>query len=175
VTVISKGQPGRNKEQACRDVDQSGLPSGTGADHRPGDDRTRSQTTLNPMQLLPTQFSRSGYRYDQVGRTATTAIYSQAKHGRIQAFAVIKIRRNPAVTMPGGMAYPAREAFPLPESWGADGFTCPTLAFAPARQMALEKGMYSQGRTIRRCPHRRHHPRPSRARRERGHDITTTC
>jgi len=106
-----------------------------------------AQRQTKSMQPLPTQFTNSGFTYAQVQRTAETAIYSQSKHGRIQAFEVVRIRKLPANTFPNGITSPAREAFPGNESWGTDGFTCLTLARAQERQMALE------GQTVTRRMH----------------------
>ena len=99
------------------------------------------------MQPLPTQFTKFGFTYAQVQRTTETAIYSQSRHGRIQAFEVVRIRKLPANTFPNGITSPAREAFPGNESWGTDAFTYLTLDCARERQMALE------GQTVTRRMH----------------------
>ena len=96
-----------------------------------------AQRQTKAMQTLPTQFTKSGFTYAQVQRTAETAIYSQSRHGRVLAYEVIQIQHRPAEIMPDGTAYPEREGFPPSEGWGTTGFTCVTLGDAQARQMAL--------------------------------------
>lgn len=91
------------------------------------------------MKTLPTEFSKDGFNYAQVQRTDSTAIYSQSKHGRILGYEVVKIRRLPPKTLPSGTVLPEREGYPSSESWGADGFTCMTLADALKRQAQLEQ------------------------------------
>ena len=90
---------------------------------------------------LKTEFKWNQYRYEQLERTATSAIYSQFNSDdEIVAYEVVRIR----VEQPGevmGKFYPLREVYPGTSQWGSYGWTCRSLDEARAKSKWIDEEM----------------------------------
>jgi hypothetical protein len=91
-------------------------------------------------KLLPTQFRRDGFDYQQIGREGDAAIYKQMRMGDSNnsvCYEVIRIRRREGFQIDGRFVEPA-EIYPTSEAWGVDGFTFTDKdrAFAKLREVA---------------------------------------
>ena len=88
---------------------------------------------------LKTEFKWNQYRYEQLERTATSAIYSQFDpDDKLVAYEVVRIR----VEQPGeafGKPYPLREVYPGTNQWGSYGWTCRTLDEARAKSKWIDE------------------------------------
>ena len=88
---------------------------------------------------LKTEFKWNQYRYEQLERTATSAIYSQFDpNDEIVAYEVVRIR----VEQPGevmGKFYPLREVYPGTNQWGSYGWTCCCLDEARAKSKWIDE------------------------------------
>jgi len=84
------------------------------------------------MKQLEKNFTKYGYEFNQVARTANAAIYSQSDNGKIIAYETIEIlHKSEAVVF--GNTLPDREAYPSSEAWGSKGWTMPNLESAYRR------------------------------------------
>jgi hypothetical protein len=91
-------------------------------------------------KLLPTQFQRDGFEYQQIAREAHAAIYKQTWTSNSEAtvcYEVIRIRRREGFQIDGRFVEPA-EVYPNSDAWGVDGFTFThkETAFAKLREVA---------------------------------------
>ena len=90
---------------------------------------------------LKTEFKWNQYRYEQLERTDTSAIYSQFNSDdEIVAYEVVRIR----VEQPGevmGKFYPLREVYPGTSQWGSYGWTCRSLDEARAKSKWIDEEM----------------------------------
>ena len=88
---------------------------------------------------LKTELKWNQYRYEQLERTATSAIYSQFdSDDKLVAYEVVRIR----VEQPGevmGKFYPLREVYPGTSQWGSYGWTCRTLDEARAKSKWIDE------------------------------------
>jgi hypothetical protein len=88
---------------------------------------------------LKTEFKWNQYRYEQLERTATSAIYSQFDpDDKLVAYEVVRIR----VEQPGeafGKSYPLREVYPGTNQWGSYGWTCRSLDEARAKSKWIDE------------------------------------
>lgn len=88
---------------------------------------------------LKTEFKWNQYRYEQLERTATSAIYSQFNSDdELVAYEVVRIR----VEQPGevmGKFYPLREVYPGTSQWGSYGWTCRSLDEARAKSKWIDE------------------------------------
>ena len=88
---------------------------------------------------LKTEFQWNQYRYEQLERTATSAIYSQFDpNDELVAYEVVRIR----VEQPGevmGKFYPLREVYPGTNQWGSYGWTCRSLDEARAKSKWIDE------------------------------------
>lgn len=88
---------------------------------------------------LKTGFKWNQYRYEQLERTATSAIYSQFNSDdELVAYEVVRIR----VEQPGevmGKFYPLREVYPGTSQWGSYGWTCRSLDEARAKSKWIDE------------------------------------
>lgn len=88
---------------------------------------------------LKTKFKWNQYRYEQLERTATSAIYSQFNaDDELVAYEVVRIR----VEQPGevmGKFYPLREVYPGTNQWGSYGWTCRSLDEARAKSIWIDE------------------------------------
>ena len=88
---------------------------------------------------LKIEFKWNQYRYEQLERTATSAIYSQFDpNDELVAYEVVRIR----VEQPGevmGKFYPLREVYPNTNQWGSYGWTCRTLDEARAKSKWIDE------------------------------------
>lgn len=90
------------------------------------------------MQLLPEQFMKNTFDYQQIERNAITAIYSQSLDGEVLAYEVIRVTVAAAGEVFGAML-PEREVMPGNEQWGIRGFTFWDLEVARKRARELEE------------------------------------
>jgi hypothetical protein len=86
------------------------------------------------LQTLGSELEIKGYTLRQQARVDSVAIYEQSKGGTVYGYEVVRINHNEAWAI-AGKQIPARESYPGPETWGARGFTCFTMAEAE-RKMA---------------------------------------
>jgi hypothetical protein len=93
------------------------------------------------MQLLKTQFTVPGFRYNQVWRNEHFAIYEQRTKAPSSylRYEVVRIRVRKAQMVPSGTVIPEREVYPRSEAWGRDGFTCYTMNEAQALVSELQR------------------------------------
>jgi hypothetical protein len=83
------------------------------------------------MQPIPTEFEDRTFRYTQVERHGTLAIYCQEhKQGHSRRYEVVRIRITREHQWPDGRVTPEHEAYPGATSWGQYGWTTYTLAQA---------------------------------------------
>jgi hypothetical protein len=90
-------------------------------------------------RLLPTQFRRNGFCYEQIAREGDAAIYKQTWNGCRNpsvSYEVIGIRRREGFQIGARFVEPA-EVYPNAEAWGVDGFTLTDkdAAFAKLREI----------------------------------------
>ena len=93
-------------------------------------------------QLLPAQFPRDGFVYQQIAREGDAAIYEQKWSGCVNpsvSYEVIRARRRPGFQIDRRFVKPA-EVYPNSEAWGVDGFTLidKDAAFAKLREVAAQ-------------------------------------
>ena len=94
-------------------------------------------TTGNTVKSLPTTFSSDGFTFRQLWREGRITLFEKRKRpDGAPSFEVVRIRQLPARTM-FGVEYPASEAMPASESWGAMGWTYSDLESARAKFRAL--------------------------------------
>jgi hypothetical protein len=87
---------------------------------------------------LPTQFRRDCFKYRQIARERSVAVYQQTWSGCSEAsvcYEVIRIRCRDGFQI-NGRFVEASEVYPKAEAWGADGFTFTDrdAAFAKLRE-----------------------------------------
>lgn len=75
------------------------------------------------MKPLPLERRNDGFILTQVWRDERFAIYSQAKHGRVMAYELIRIGHVGDKTFPNGISTPGHEVYPSSSRWGEDGWT----------------------------------------------------
>jgi hypothetical protein len=91
------------------------------------------------MNRLDKQFSRKGFRYVQMWREGSLAIYRRyvfSNFRKIEHYEVIVIRVQPAWEA-FGRIFEEREVYPSAESWGRLGFTCHSLDRAHDKVLEL--------------------------------------
>jgi hypothetical protein len=89
------------------------------------------------MKILPKQFHKGGFDYEQVFREGNIAIYRQTKAGQCwEAFEVGRIRENRARTV-FGKEFDASESWPTSEEWGIRAWTCETQSRAKELALAM--------------------------------------
>ena len=74
---------------------------------------------------VPTQFWRDSFKYRQIAREGSAAIYEQTRSGCSEpsvCYEVIRIRRREGFQIGGRFVEPA-EVYPNSGAWGLDGFT----------------------------------------------------
>jgi len=91
---------------------------------------------------LPTQFSRDGFTYRQIGREGNAALYEQrwsACSNPSVAYEVIRIRHREGFEIDGRFVE-AAEVYPKSDAWGAEGFTLTDkdAAFAKLRELSSQ-------------------------------------
>jgi hypothetical protein len=92
-----------------------------------------------PPVPLKLQFDWNQYWYDQLERTATSAIYSQFdSEDKLVAYEVVRIRVAPPEQVMG-KSYPLREVYPGTNQWGSYGWTCRSLAEARAKAKWIDE------------------------------------
>jgi hypothetical protein len=83
------------------------------------------------MQPIATEFEDRGFRYTQIERHGSFAIYRQEhKQSHVKRYEVIIIRIAREHQWPSGDVTPEHEAYPGATSWGQYGWTTHTLAQA---------------------------------------------
>jgi len=95
-------------------------------------------------KLLPRQFRRDGFNYQQIAREENAAIYEQRWNGRSNpcvSYEVIRIRRREGFQI-GNRFIPPAEVYPRSERWGESGWTfCnKDAAFAALREITATTG-----------------------------------
>ena len=76
------------------------------------------------MDTLPLIIEDALFRYTQVTREGTLAIYTQEhKPSGVCRYELIRIRVQRAWTPPGGTLIPAHEVYPSASRWGREGWT----------------------------------------------------
>jgi hypothetical protein len=94
------------------------------------------------MNTIPTRYSKHGWRFKLVERTAKAAIYSQSRHpdlpegGKASAYELVRIRKRKERTFERAgvsVKVEAGEYLPSTEEWGSQGWTFPTLGQARDR------------------------------------------
>jgi hypothetical protein len=89
------------------------------------------------MKTLPTQFIKSGFRFEQVKRIGNHAIYrKQHKFETVQTFEVIRIKSHNGYEIAGNHIE-AAECYPSNEEWGVGGWTYLNLEKAEERFNSL--------------------------------------
>ncbi len=98
------------------------------------------------MNTIPERFTKSGYHYRLLERTAVGAIYSQSTvpdlppNGKACAYEVVRVRirkERTATAKMGAFNFPAGEYLPGSNEWGRQGWTFETLAKARERLNAI--------------------------------------
>lgn len=83
------------------------------------------------MKTAPEIFIKDGFKFQQIERVDSVAIYRKSKEGAggpIVSFEVMEIRNQKAatVTMNGvEVDFPERESLPTSNEWGSRGWTFP--------------------------------------------------
>jgi hypothetical protein len=74
-----------------------------------------------------TQFTYDGFTFRLIQRAGDIVLFSKSKptHPR-ETFEVVVLQQHPARVI-FGKAYPARESFPPPESWGSAGWSLTSI------------------------------------------------
>lgn len=76
------------------------------------------------MTFLPTQFTKSGWTFQQVKREGNVAIFQRSKGGKQAHFEVVRVQHHEAFKFPGrDVETPAGEHYPSSEQWGTHGWT----------------------------------------------------
>ncbi len=98
------------------------------------------------MNTIPDHFTKNGYHYRLIERTAVGAIYSQSTvenlppNGKACAYEVVRVRvrkeRQTSAKM-GGFSFPGGEYLPGSNEWGRHGWTFDSLAKAQERLNAI--------------------------------------
>ena len=97
------------------------------------------------MQPLVTEFEDRTFRYAQMERQGTVAIFTQThKLGGGVRYEVVRIRVAPAHTWPNGTTSPEREVYPGSYAWGREGWTFHRLPAAQGKLRELVQE-HSQG------------------------------
>jgi hypothetical protein len=100
------------------------------------------------MESLVESFEEGRYRYRQIDRQGSLAIFEQRHkdNPRVVRFEVIRIRIQRAHTWPDGTTTPEKEAYPPSSAWGRDGWTFFTLDAARAHlQILLQRERATAG------------------------------
>lgn len=79
------------------------------------------------MKILPTTFTRSGWKFKQLAREGNIAVYEKVlgPEGLCYSLEVIKVRRRGRCVINGRVLEEA-EVYPPSESWGREGWTVAT-------------------------------------------------
>jgi hypothetical protein len=83
-------------------------------------------------------FSKGGFDYQLVDRKEDVCIYSQSDEGKLIAFEVFKVNKNPDREI-FGKHYEASESVPPTTQWGTNAFTVHTIEQALLRQEMIIK------------------------------------
>jgi hypothetical protein len=76
------------------------------------------------MEPVAPEFTDQTFRYSQLERQGTIAIYQQQhKASGIIRYEVVRIRIRKARIWPNGVSTPDQEAYPAASAWGQDGWT----------------------------------------------------
>lgn len=96
--------------------------------------------TINGIEykVIPTQFKKKGFNYNQLRRDGMKAIYQQTREGStISNYEVVKLGRHNGYVMGGVQIEPA-ETYPGSSLWGIMGWTCTDLDSATKRYNQLD-------------------------------------
>ena len=86
------------------------------------------------MKPIDTHFKYDGFTFRLVQRERDVALFEKSKPThRDPTYEVVMLQQHAEHTFPGGKYYPAREAMPPSEAWGAAGWSYSDLASAKAR------------------------------------------
>lgn len=90
-------------------------------------------TATIEYKIVPTEFKKKGFNYQQIKRNGNVAIYLQTRKGTsLSNYEVVKIGRHNGYTMGGSYIEPS-ETYPGSSLWGICGWTCQSLEAAEQR------------------------------------------
>jgi len=88
-------------------------------------------------KVIPTEFRKKGFVYQQVKREGNKAIFLQTRPGtHLNNYEVVKLGRHNGYVM-GGVHIEAAETYPGSSLWGICGWTCQSLEAAEQRYLTL--------------------------------------
>ena len=88
-------------------------------------------------KVIPTEFKKKGFCYQQVKREGNKAIFLQTRSGTsLNNYEVVKLGRHNGYTMGGAYIEPS-ETYPGSSLWGICGWTCQSLEAAEQRYQSL--------------------------------------
>jgi len=88
-------------------------------------------------KVIPTEFKKKGFVYQQVKREGNKAIFLQTRPGtHLNNYEVVKLGRHNGYTMGGAYIEPS-ETYPGSSLWGICGWTCQSLEAAEQRYQTL--------------------------------------
>jgi hypothetical protein len=89
-------------------------------------------------KVIPTNFTKKGFTYEQVKREGNRAIFKQTRKGtELCNFEVVRLGKHNGYTM-GGVYIEPSETYPGSSLWGIMGWTCTSLEDALRRYEVLQ-------------------------------------
>lgn len=88
-------------------------------------------------KVIPTNFTKKGFTYNQIKREGDKAIFKQTREGSEMCnYEVVRIGKHNGYTM-GGVFIEPSETYPGSSLWGIMGWTCTNLEDAQKRYSSI--------------------------------------